>query len=161
MTENQNKPTQKPGEQPTQNGDQGKVSIFSDAKFWVAIVLIVGMLIILIIAAAQEQYSDTTELSAIFSGWITSIVAFYFYTNSNTQAQAQVKASAKSEAEAHTKADSALQGKQRAEKKLANIAGIIKGGIRPQVTEADKAKAAQVAQENIEKIKAVLEQEEF
>jgi hypothetical protein len=61
------------------------------SRFWIALALIVGMLIILVISVAQAQYTQTEQLAAIFSGWITSIVAFYFYGQSNAQAQAQIK----------------------------------------------------------------------
>lgn len=53
--------------------------------------LIVGMLIILLISVIQAQYTQTEQLAAIFSGWITSIVAFYFFGQSNAQAQTQIK----------------------------------------------------------------------
>jgi hypothetical protein len=61
------------------------------SRFWIALAIIVGMLIILVISVAQAQYTQTEQLAAIFSGWITSIVAFYFYGQSNAQAQAQNK----------------------------------------------------------------------
>jgi hypothetical protein len=41
------------------------------------------------------SYSSTIYLNkqfaAIFSGWITSVVAFYFYGQSNAQTQSQIK----------------------------------------------------------------------
>jgi len=144
MSGKQSTPLQ-PGETPPQTDDQEKTPLRSDAKFWVAIVLILGMLIILAIAAAQEQYTETTQLSAIFSGWITSIVAFYFYTQSNAQLQNQAKTSAKNEG-------AATQRAQIAEKKVNKIARAIP------LEEAGKPRAAQAPQDTIERIKSILQQ---
>ena len=153
MSGNQNTPPPKPGEAPPpKTDDQEKTPLRSDAKFWVAIALILGMLIILVIAAAQEQYTQTTQLAAIFSGWITSIVAFYFYTQSNTQLQSQAKTSAQNEGAATQRAQTADKRAQTAEKKVNKIVRAIP------VEEAGKARAVQAPQETIERIKAILQE---
>jgi len=63
--------------------------IRSDTRFWIAFVIIIGLIIILAIPALQGQYAQTTTLAGIFSGWITSIVAFYFYGQTTSQSQSQ------------------------------------------------------------------------
>ena len=81
----------------------------------ISLALIVGMLIILIISVFSEsQFTQTEQLAAIFSGWITSIVAFYFYCQSTASPQNQIK----------TATQSALNSEQRAiqaESKISNI----------------------------------------
>jgi hypothetical protein len=150
MSENQNNP-------PQNLGDQEKV--INDPRFWIATVLILGLLIILIISVLQAQYTQTTQLAAIFSGWITSIIAFYFYTQTSSQLQNQIKTSAQSEAQAHQSAEAALQRAQTAEKTVNSIKGVIAGSepVEALVAEADKAKATQ---ETIENIKTILQREE-
>jgi H+/gluconate symporter-like permease len=107
------------------------------------------MLIILIIAAAQEQYTETTQLAGIFSGWITSIVAFYFYAQTHTQLQSQAKTSAYNEGVATQRA-------QTAERKVNKISAVVTETAKMRaLAEGEKAKAAQ---ENIERIKAILQQ---
>lgn len=91
------------------------------SRLLVALALIVGMLIILVISVAQQQYTQTETLAAIFSGWITTIVAFYFYGQSNAQAQAQIK----------TTAQLAFNSDQRANKSETQI-GKIKTAIQVQ-----------------------------
>ena len=76
--------------------------------------IIGGMLIVLIISVLQGQLTETQQLAAIFSGWITSIVAFYFYGQSNAQAQNQIKTSTQVATESNQRADTA-------EKKLGKI----------------------------------------
>ena len=150
MSENQNQSPQK-------TDDQEKTSIGNDPRFWIAAVLILGMLTILTVAVLQGQYVQVTQLAGIFSGWITSIIAFYFYTQTNTQLQNQSKTSAQSEAQAHQKAEVALQRAQTAEKKVHIALGMITGSEPTiKIAEVDRARAAQVT---MEKIKIILEQE--
>jgi amino acid permease len=85
----------------------GKATECDRSRFWIALAIIVGMLIILVISVAQAQYTQTEQLAAIFSGWITSIVAFYFYGQSNAQAQTQVKTLAQLAANSDKKANKA------------------------------------------------------
>ena len=76
------------------------------------------MLIIPVISVAQSQFTQTTQLAAIFSGWITTIVAFYFYNQSSAQAQTQLKAVTQT----------AVNSEQRAiqaERKISNIKGMV------------------------------------
>ena len=150
MSGNPNNPPQNPG-------DQEKV--INDPRFWIATVLILGMLVILIISVLQAQYTQTTQLAAIFSGWITSIVAFYFYTQTSGQLQKQIITSAQSEAQAHQSAETAIQRAQTAEKTVNSINGVIAGSepVEALLAEADRAKASQ---ETIENIKTILQREE-
>ncbi len=80
--------------------------IKNDARFWIAATIIIGMMAILLTTVFQGQYAQTQQLAAIFSGWVSSIVAFYFYGQSNAQAQTQIKNSAKSQTHAEEKANS-------------------------------------------------------
>jgi hypothetical protein len=84
------------------------------SRLYVALTIIGGMLIVLIISVLQGQLTETQQLAAIFSGWITSIVAFYFYGQSNAQAQNQIKTSTQVATESNQRADTA-------EKKLGKI----------------------------------------
>jgi hypothetical protein len=74
------------------------------------------MLIILVISVAQAQYTQTTQLAAIFSGWITTIVAFYFYGQSS--AQTQLKAATQTAANSDQRAI-------QAERKISNIKSMV------------------------------------
>ncbi len=88
------------------------------SRFYIALALIVGMLIILVISVAQAQYTQTTQLAAIFSGWITTIVAFYFYGQSSAQAQNQLKAATQTAANSEQRAI-------QAEGKISNIKSMV------------------------------------
>ena len=83
--------------------DQGKPSDGEQSRLIVAFTIIVGLLIVLIIAVAQQQLSEAQQLAAIFSGWITSIVAFYFYGQSNAAAQKNIQESAHARAQSEQK----------------------------------------------------------
>ena len=76
------------------------------------------MLVILVISVAQAQYTQTTQLAAIFSGWITTIVAFYFYGQSSAQAQTQLKAATQTAANSEQRAI-------QAERKISNIKSMV------------------------------------
>jgi hypothetical protein len=76
---------------PPPSGD--KTPFWTDAKFWIAFTIIIGLIAILIIVVAQAQYTQASTLAGIFSGWITSIVAFYFYGGTTTNAQNQIATS--------------------------------------------------------------------
>lgn len=113
-TPNQNTP-QPPPAKPTTESD---ITDGYGSRFYIALALIVGMLIILVISVAQAQYSQTTQLAAIFSGWITTIVAFYFYGQSNAQAQNQLKTATQSAANSEQRAI-------KAEGKISNIKSVV------------------------------------
>ena len=107
-----------------------------DSRFWIALAIILGMLVVLIIAVAQAQYTSAQQLAAIFSGWITSIIAFYFLSQTNTQAQNnlskaqdviktttqqaqdQITNSAKLQAQAETKAATSATDLEKAKNKI-------------------------------------------
>lgn len=88
------------------------------SRFYIALSLIVGMLIILVISVAQAQYTQTTQLAAIFSGWITTIVAFYFYGQSSAQAQSQLKVATQTAVNSEQRAN-------QAERKISNIKSMV------------------------------------
>jgi len=88
------------------------------SRFYIAVALIVGMLIILIISVAESQFTQTTQLAAIFSGWITSIVAFYFYGQTNAQNQTQIKNTTQAAANSEQRAI-------QAERKISNIKSMV------------------------------------
>jgi uncharacterized membrane protein len=85
---------------PTQEHEEKPLPFWSDSRFWIAALLIMGMLAILGVTVYEQQFSQTPTLAAIFSGWITSIVAFYFYGQSTAQAQNQIKTSTRAEEKA-------------------------------------------------------------
>jgi len=89
---------------PTQEPEEKPLPFWSDSKFWIAALLIIGMLAILGVTVYQQQFSQTSTLAAIFSGWITSIVAFYFYGQSTAQAQNQIKTSTRTADKAEQRA---------------------------------------------------------
>lgn len=142
MSKNPNPPPSKPD-------DQEKTPIRNDSRFWVATVLIVGMLIILIISVLQSQYTQTTQLAAIFSGWITSIIAFYFYTQTSTQLQNQIRIQAEQESQARARRSALVH----------DLKGRIMG-YETAMKSLAAANRAQAAQDTIDEIKAILEQQE-
>jgi len=100
------------------NTDSEKATDGYGSRFFIALALIVGLLIILIISVVQAQYTQTTQLAAIFSGWITSVVAFYFYGQANAQAQSQIKTVTQTAANSENRAN-------QAERKLSNIKSMV------------------------------------
>ena len=112
------------------------------------------MLIILVISVAQAQYTQTTQLAAIFSGWITAIVAFYFYGQSSTQTQTQLKVATQ------TAANSELRANQ-AERKISNIKSMVSvhAAIQKSVTPEKAMAQTTVSDEVIKNINELLEKE--
>jgi hypothetical protein len=82
-----------------------KNTIKNDSKFWIAATIILGMMIILTITVLEGQFSQTQQLAGIFSGWVTSIIAFYFLGQTTQQAQSQIKDSTQSQVKAENKAE--------------------------------------------------------
>ena len=122
------------------------------SRFFIALSLIVGMLIILVISVAQAQFTQTTQLAAIFSGWITSIVAFYFYGQSTAQAQTQIKTVTQSAANSEQRAT-------QAERKLSNINSMVTVHSAILKTVAPEKAAATASDEVINNIKAILQKD--
>ena len=124
------------------------------SRFYIALALIVGMLIILVISVAQAQYTQTTQLAAIFSGWITTIVAFYFYGQSNAQAQTQLK-------EATQTAANSEQRANQAEHKLSNIRSMVAvhASIRKSVAPEKAMATTSVSDEVIKNINELLQKD--
>ena len=124
------------------------------SRFYIALALIVGMLIILVISVAQAQYTQTTQLAAIFSGWITTIVAFYFYGQSNAQAQTQLKEAAQTVADSEQRAN-------QAERKLSNIRSMVAvhASIQKSVAPEKAMATTSVSDEVIKNINELLQKD--
>lgn len=100
-------------------------SIRNDSRFWIALSIIFGMMIILIITVGQAQYTQAEQLAAIFSGWVTSIIAFYFLDKTTTQAQSQVQNSTKLQVQAQNKADTAANSLKDTNRKLNTVKAVV------------------------------------
>lgn len=135
------------------NATNGNGSDDYGSRFWIALALIVGMLIILVISVAESQFTQTTQLAAIFSGWITSIVAFYFYGQSNAQAQTQIKTATITAANSEQRAN-------QAERKLSNIKSMVTVHSAIQKTAAlERTTATTASDEVINNIKDLLQKD--
>ena len=135
---------------PQINNGSKKITEGDGSRFLIALALIVGMLIILVISVIQAQYTQTEQLAAIFSGWITTIVAFYFYGQSNAQAQTQIK----------TATQSAVNSQQRAtkaESKLTNIKSMV--SVHSAILKTAAPQKATASDEVINNIKDILEKD--
>ena len=84
------------------------------SRLYIALAIVLGLIVVLIIVVLQNQVSESQQLAGIFSGWVTSIVAFYFYGQSNAQAQKQINSSAQTAAASDQRAATA-------EKKLSSV----------------------------------------
>ena len=109
-----------------------------------------GLIVILVIAVAQGQFTQTEQLAAIFSGWITSIIAFYFYGQSNAQAQTQIASSTKAAAVSEQRAS-------KAENKLNNVKSMV--AAHAVISRIAPPSGATASDEIIKNIKDVLEKE--
>jgi|WetSurMetagenome_2_1015567.scaffolds.fasta_scaffold186233_2 hypothetical protein len=132
------------GDYEKNSGDRNRLAI--------ALTLIVGLIIILIIPVVQGQFTQAEQLAAIFSGWITTIVAFYFYGQSNAAAQTQINNTAASAAKSEQEAN-------QANKKLAQIKGMTKGYTVRAFAATDRAPEAKGSDEIVKKIGEVLDQD--
>jgi len=121
-------------------GGQGKTSD-DRSRFYIALFIIVGLVVVLVIAVLQQQLTEAQQLAAIFSGWVTSIVAFYFYGQSNAQAQTQINNSAQAAAKSDQRAATA-------EKTLSNVSSMLKAhAAHVAVTRAAPTASDQVLEE--------------
>lgn len=120
------------------------------SRFYIAVAHIVGMLIILIISVAQAQFTQTTQLAAIFSGWITSIVAFYFYGQSNAQNQTQIKNTTQTAANSEQRAI-------QAERKISNIKSMV--AVHTAIQKTAAPATANASDEVLKNINALLQQD--
>lgn len=69
-------------------------------RYYIAFLLILGLLVIVVIPVINKNYDNAADLAAIFSGWITSVVGFYFLQQNTEKAQQQTTIAAKDAAEA-------------------------------------------------------------
>ena len=61
-------------------------------RFWLAILFIGGFLIIMVVALLgtfAQVFTGIEDLAAIFSGWITAVMGFYFLQSNTEKAQEQ------------------------------------------------------------------------
>jgi hypothetical protein len=136
------------------NKEEPPASILNDARFWIALSIIFGMMIILIITVAQGQYTQAEQLAAIFSGWVTSIIAFYFLDKTMTQAQNQVKDSTKLQVQAQDKADEATTSQKDTQRKLNTVKSLV---AAPVVQKTARAVMSEAATEETEATKVLRE----
>jgi uncharacterized protein HemX len=85
-------------------------------RFYIALAIILGMVIIIFVPTAQASYSSAKDLAAIFSGWITAVVGFYFLQQSTERAQQQTQ-------QATTESANARKDAASAAKKLTSLTG--------------------------------------
>jgi len=115
------------------------------------------------IVVAQAQYTQASTLAGIFSGWITSIVAFYFYGQTTTNAQNQIAQSNQTAANAQKQADSsnnrvikALEHLDRSEKgQSALSARPLTRGLTADIVQQEKL---DTYQKTLQEIKDILSQ---
>jgi len=136
--------------------------IRSDARFWIAFAIIIGLIIILMIVVAQAQYTQASTLAGIFSGWITSIVAFYFYGQTTTNAQSQIAQSHQTATNANRRADASdnklkkvLESLDRSEKVQTALSARQTRGLTPEMAQQDKLDAHH---RTLQEIKEILSQ---
>ena len=78
-------------------------------RYRIALLLLVGLITLLLIPVLYKNYDSAFDLAAIFSGWITSIVGFYFLQQNTEKAQQQTVVATKNAAEARKEAMSAAK----------------------------------------------------
>jgi uncharacterized membrane protein YraQ (UPF0718 family) len=159
----QTTPTANPTTTPTTNPNQDKASTRTDARFWIAFAIIIGLIAILVIVVLQAQYTQASTLAGIFSGWITSIVAFYFYGQTTANAQSQIAQSSQNANNAQkqlefsnhkiTRALDHLEMSAKGHEDLA--ARLSKTGLKPEIVQQEKSEAYQ---KTLQEIKDILSQ---
>lgn len=60
-------------------------------RFYLAVLIVSSLVIVIFIPTFFRDYSSSKELAAIFSGWITAIVGFYFLQQNTERAQEELK----------------------------------------------------------------------
>lgn len=68
--------------------------ITENHRFRIAITFVVGFLLIFLVALIGEilgVYQGVANLAAIFSGWLTAVIGFYFLGQSAAQARQQTR----------------------------------------------------------------------
>ena len=110
MAENEKKPgavgelksgaVAEPGAPSVATRDEENDSDRENHRYRIAFLLILGLLIIVVIPVINKNYDNAADLAAIFSGWITSVVGFYFLQQNTEKAQQQTTIAAKDAAEA-------------------------------------------------------------
>jgi len=103
LDENEQKP-EAVGAEPAKPGaptrDEEKDCDRENHRYHVALLLIGGLIFTILIPVAYKNYGDAGDLAAIFSGWIGSVVGFYFLQQNTEKAQQQTTIAAKDAAEA-------------------------------------------------------------
>jgi hypothetical protein len=126
------------GEKPSEKGP-AKEDVLQQSteshRFWLATLFILGFLAIMFTALLAEffgLYTGVKDLAAIFSGWITAIMGFYFLQQNTERAQQQTMIVTKG-------ASDAIRTSERATEKTAKLASVneenileLQGTIRDQ-----------------------------
>jgi hypothetical protein len=122
------------GEKPSEKGP-AKEDVLQQSteshRFWLATLFILGFLAIMF-TALFGLYTGVKDLAAIFSGWITAIMGFYFLQQNTERAQQQTMIVTKG-------ASDAIRTSERATEKTAKLASVneenileLQGTIRDQ-----------------------------
>ena len=128
------------------NGDKMDISK-ENHRFWFAVLLISGMLIIISIPIFQGKYDDGKNLAAVFSGWITAVVGFYFLQQNTEKAQQQAQQAIKD-------GESARRDSISASDKLAKISSLSTSKIHELETDTESlSKSLETLLERIKKEK--------
>jgi len=98
---------EKPGAPSVATTDEENDCDRENHRYHVAVLLIGGMLVLLFFPVVCENYDNAGELAAIFSGWIGSVMGFYFLQQNTEKAQQQTTIAVKDAAEARKEVASA------------------------------------------------------
>lgn len=90
----------KPGAPSVATRDEENDCDRENHRYHIAFLLISGLIVLLLIPVLYKNYDSAGDLAAIFSGWITSVVGFYFLQQNTEKAQQQTTIAAKDAAEA-------------------------------------------------------------
>ena len=78
-------------------------------RFLIALSLLSGMILIILLPVYYQKYDNAQDLAAIFSGWMTSVVGFYFLQQNTDKAQQQTKFASEEAAKARIEATDAAK----------------------------------------------------
>lgn len=104
-------------------------------RFYIALVILIGMILIIAIPVLYEQYDSAKDLAAIFSGWMTSVVGFYFLQQNTEKAQQQTKIATEEASQARREATDAAR-------KTASLVGTTELTIAEYKKRFEEAKSA-------------------
>ncbi len=91
-------------------------------RFYLAVLIVVAMVSLISIPTFFRDYDSSKELAAIFSGWITAIVGFYFLQQNTERVYEELKKVSQEAREAREKTLETM-------KKLSNVVSIFESSI--------------------------------